>query len=133
VDIASLEHPLIAETLRSAPNAPRGQTRILAIYRPVVYRMRHGRWRGATWIEREQRRFWFCNGAQRGEGSAEEAYELFAALHQAGRLQPDDDDQLRDALERNVHIIDGATDSIASVPPAAFDRLGATSRLCLGD
>jgi hypothetical protein len=60
VDIASLEHPLIAETLRLAPNAPRGQTRILAIYRPVVYRMRHGRWRGATWIEREQRRFWFA-------------------------------------------------------------------------
>jgi hypothetical protein len=132
VDIASLEHPLIAETLRLAPSAPQGQKRILAIDRPIVYRVRHGRWRGATWIEREQRRFWLCAGAQREEGSAEDAYEMFAALHQAGRLLPDDDDELRDALERNVRIIDDATDSIASVLTEAFDHRGRDITLVLG-
>lgn len=56
------------------------------------------------------------------KGSGEDAYELFAALHRAGRLLPDDDDRLRDALERNARIIDDAADSIASVLADAFDR-----------
>jgi hypothetical protein len=110
----------------------RGQKRILAIDRPVVYRVRHGRWRGATWIEREQRRFWLCVGAQHEEGSADDAYEMFAALHQAGRLLPDNDDQLRDALERNVRIVESATDTIASVLTEAFDHPPRDITLVLG-
>lgn len=51
VDIGELDHSLIVETRRVAPTAPRGQKRILAIKHPPVYRLRHGRWRGATWLE----------------------------------------------------------------------------------
>lgn len=50
--------------------------------------------------------------------------ELLTALHRAGRLLPDDDDRLRDALERNVRIIDDAANSIASVLAEAFDHRG---------
>jgi hypothetical protein len=89
-----------------------------------VYRLRHGRWRGATWLEADAARFWLCASAQREEGSGEDAYELFAALHRAGRLLPGDDDRLRDALERNARIIDETADSIASTVAEAFDRQG---------
>src|SRR5215207_1855636 len=125
VDLGALDHPLIAETRRIAPAAPRGQKRILAIEHPLVYRLRHGRWRGATWLETGEGRFWLCAGAQRAAGSADDAYEHFIALHEAGRLLPDDDDRLRDALERNARIIDAAA---AVIPEALADALARRSR-----
>jgi hypothetical protein len=122
VDLGGLDHVLVGEARRLAPTAPRGQKRILSIEHPLVYRARHGRWRGATWLESDAARFWLCAGAQREEGSGEDAYERFAALHRAQRLLPDEDDQLRDALERNARIIDAASGSIDSVLGEAFDR-----------
>ncbi|MGD0455920.1 MAG: hypothetical protein ABSB69_20230, partial [Solirubrobacteraceae bacterium] len=132
IDLGSLEHPLIAEARRLAPAAPRGQRRILSIEHPLVYRLRHGRWRGATWLETETARFWLCAGAQREEGSGEDAYEIFAALHRAGRLLPDDDDRLRDELERNARIIDDAADSIASILADAFNHQDHDVTACFG-
>jgi hypothetical protein len=122
VDLGGLDHVLVGEARRLAPTVPRGQKRILSIEHPLVYRVRHGRWRGATWLESEEARFWLCAGARREEGSGEDAYEWFAALHQAQRLLPDADDRLRDALERNARIIDAARDSIDAALPEAFDR-----------
>jgi hypothetical protein len=124
VDLGRLDHPLIAEARRLAPAAPRGQKRILSIGQPLVYRLRHGRWRGATWLESDAARFWLCAGALREEGSGDDAYELFAALHRAGRLLPDADDRLRDALERNARIIDDATHSIPKGLNEALARRG---------
>jgi hypothetical protein len=124
VDLGGLDHVLIDEARRLAATAPRGQKRILSIEHPLVYRVRHGRWRGATWLEADAARFWLCAGAQREEGSGEDAYEHFAALHRAQRLLPDADDRLRDALERNARIIDAASDSIDSALAEAFDRRG---------
>ncbi len=114
VDLGGLDHPLLDEARRLAPTAPRGQKRILSIEHPLIYRLRHGRWRGATWLEIDAARFWLCASAQREQGSGEDAYEVFAALHRAGRLLPDEDDRLRDALERNARIIDAANDTIGS-------------------
>jgi hypothetical protein len=89
-----------------------------------VYRIRHGRWRGATWLETDAGRFWLCAGALRDEGSGDDAFEVFAALHQAGRLMPVADDELRDALERNTRIIDNATEQIPDRLGDALDRPG---------
>jgi hypothetical protein len=114
VDLGTVDHPLLDEARRIAPAAPTGQKRILAIDRPLVYRLRHGRWRGASWLEDDAARFWLCGGALREQGSRDDPYELFAALHHAGRLLPDDDDRLRDALERNARIIDAADREIAA-------------------
>lgn len=124
VDLGSLDHPLVAEARRLAPSAPRGQKRILSIRQPLVYRLRHGRWRGATWLEAGEARFWLCAGALREEGSGDDAYELFAALHQADRLLPDEDDLLRDAVERNARIIDDAAASVLGALDEAFARRG---------
>lgn len=124
VDIASLDHPALRETRRLAPSAPRGQKRILSIDHPIVHRLRHGRWRGATWADREQARLWLCAAAQRQEGSSDDAFEHFAALHAAGRLLPDGDDRLRDALERNARIIDDAAKEIPAVLERAFKQPG---------
>jgi hypothetical protein len=125
VDLGALDHPLIAEARRIAPAAPRGQKRILAIEHPLVYRLRHGRWRGATWLEPDEGRFWLCAGALRAAASADDAYEHFIALHDAGRLLPDDDDRLRDTLERNARIIDAAA---AAIPDALADALARRGR-----
>ena len=122
IDLGGLHHVLVGEARRLAPTAPRGQKRILSIEHPLVYRVRHGRWRGATWLEAGAARFWLCAGAHREEGSGEDAYEQFAALHRAQRLLPDKDDLLRDALERNARIIDAARDSIGSALAEALNH-----------
>ena len=72
VDLGSIEHPLMNEARRVAPTAPQGQKRILAIDHPLVYRLRHGRWRGATWLEEDAARFWLLAGALRAAGSRDD-------------------------------------------------------------
>lgn len=133
VDLGSLDHPLVAEARRIAPAAPRGQKRILAIAHPLVYRIRHARWRGATWLETDEGRFWLCAGAQREEGSGDDAYEHFATLHEAGRLLPNDDDRVRDGLERNARIIDAAAETIPEVLASALTRRGRDVTFRIGD
>jgi hypothetical protein len=115
VDLGSTEHPLMDEARRVGPNAPQGQKRILAIDHPLVYRLRHGRWRRATWLEDEAARFWLLAGAQRAAGSHSDAYEVFVALHAAGELLPNDDDRLRDVFERDARVLTAAR---AEAPPA---------------
>lgn len=133
VDLGSLDHPLVAEARRLAPSAPREQKRILSIEHPLVYRLRHGRWRGATWLETDEARLWLCAGALREEGSGDDAYELFAALHETGGLLPGADDRLRDALERNARVIDDATAAIPTALADAFDRRGRDVTVRLGN
>jgi len=133
VHLGSLDHPLVAEARRIAPAAPRGQKRILSIAHPLVYRIRHARWRGATWLETDERRFWLCAGALREEGSGDDAYELFATLHAAGRLLPDADDHLRDALEHNARIIDAAATAIPDALDSALARPGSDITIRLGE
>ena len=125
VDLGALDHPLVAEARRIAPAAPRGQKRILAIEHPLVYRLRHGRWRGATWLETDEGRFWLCAGAQTAGRVRGGRLRALIALHTAGRLLPDDDDRLRDALERNARIIDAAA---AAIPQALGDALARRRR-----
>lgn len=108
VDLGTLDHPLLDEARRIAPAAPRGQKRILAINPPLVYRLRHGRWRGATWLEEDAARFWLLAGAQRAAGSRDDAYELFVALHEAGQLLPTADDRQRDVFERDARVLAAA-------------------------
>ncbi len=123
VDIASLDHPVLLELCRLAASAPAGQKRILSIQHPLVYRLRHGRWRGATWVEDPARRFWLCAAAPREQGSADDAYEQFAALHTSGRLLPGDDDGLRDRLEQTARTLAHARQVIpAAVAEALRER-----------
>lgn len=105
VDLGTLEHPLLDEARRVAPQAPVGQTRILSIPHPLVFRVRHGRWRGATWVEQDAERFWLLAGAQREQGSSDDAFEVFEALYDRGLLLPGSDDELRDRAEVTARIL----------------------------
>ncbi|HEY2318025.1 MAG TPA: hypothetical protein VGH67_06980 [Solirubrobacteraceae bacterium] len=89
VDLGSTEHPLMEEARRVAPAAPRGQKRILAIDQPLVYRLRHGRWRGATWLEHEAARFWLLAGALRAAGARGDDYEVFGGAARDRRATSD--------------------------------------------
>jgi hypothetical protein len=125
VDLGSIEHPLMEEARRVAPTAPQGQKRILAIDHPLVYRLRHGRWRGATWLEEDAARFWLLAGALRAAGSRQDAYAAFVALHEAGELLPSEDDQLRDVLERDARVLAAAR---ADAAPALVAAAAAPDR-----
>jgi hypothetical protein len=133
VDLGNLEHPLMDEARRITPTSPQGQKRVLSIERPLVYRIRHSRWRGATWVEKDAARVWLCAGAYREDGSNDDAYEVFAALHEAGRLLPNDDDRLRDELERNARILDDTAASIGRVLAEAFEHRGSDVSACFGE
>lgn len=88
---------------------------------------------GATWLETYNRRLWLCAGALSEEGSGDDAYELFAALHAAGRPLPDADDHLRDALERNARISDAAATAIPGALDSALARHGRDIAIRLGE
>lgn len=122
VDIGTLAHPLVTETRRLAPNAPTGQKRVLAIPHPMIYRVRHGRWRGATWVDEANKRFWLCAGAKRIDGSPDDAFEHFTSLHSSGRLLPTSDDELRDRAEESARTIAEARSIIPKTLATAMDR-----------
>lgn len=129
VDIATIDHPLIAEARRVA-------RRRLWVRRECWRLTVHSctdSGTGATWLEYDEGRLWLCAAAQREERSPDDAYELFATLNESGRLLQDDDDRLRDALESNARIIDAAVAEIPSVLEHAFADRGVTSRFRIGD
>lgn len=133
VDLGGLDHPLLGEARRIAPAAPQGQKRILAIAHPLVYRLRHARWRGATWLESEAARFWLLAGAKRAEGSQDDAYEVFESLHAAGKLLPTADDRLRHELERSARVLDGARRDIPLALEDAAAQREEDVAITLGD
>ena len=94
VDIGSLDDPLVREAQRIAPDSPKGQKRILVIKSPLIFRIRHGNRRGATWVNGDDV-LWLLAVEERREGSDDDAYQYFAALHRRGRLLPTEDDALR--------------------------------------
>jgi hypothetical protein len=96
VDLGDIDHPLLEEVRRLTPTSPRGQKRILAIDRPLIYRVRVSEYRGATWGDDERDIVWLCAARRRQEGSDEDAYSYFEDLHEQGNLLPADDDYLRD-------------------------------------
>jgi hypothetical protein len=113
VDLGELDHPLLAEARRLAPNAPQGQKRIEAIAPPpLVFRLRHGQWRGAAWVDQEAQPtqiFWLVGAALRKAGDRDDAFEHFSRLHVAGTLLPNSDDKVRLRLEAAARTLDRCT------------------------
>jgi hypothetical protein len=102
VDLGEVEHPWMNELRRVAPGTPQGQKRILSIDRPLLYRLRVGSERGATW--REGDTVWLCGVHRREDGSQDDAFKWFADLHAVGQLLPTDDDHLRDRAEAAIRL-----------------------------
>lgn len=104
VDLGTIVDPFVEEARRLAPDSPRGQKRILAIKSPLVYRLRHGDRRGATWVGPDNT-MWLLAVERRREGAEDDAYEYFADLHRKGQLLPNQDDELRHRAERAGQIL----------------------------
>lgn len=104
-DLGQLDHPLVEECRRLAELAPRGQKRILSIDNPLVFRVSHGRWRGASWVDEDHKLFWLLAAEQREEGSLDDAYLHFESLHDSNKLLPTRDDYLRDRVEEGSRVL----------------------------
>jgi len=121
IDLGSLTDPMLAEARRVAPESPTGQKRILAIRSPLVYRLRHGDRRGATWVDPHEV-LWLLAVEQRKEDSEDDAYDHFAALHRKELLLPTRDDDLRLRAESVAQILfDIRADAIALCTEAIFN------------
>jgi mRNA-degrading endonuclease RelE of RelBE toxin-antitoxin system len=84
VGIGDIEGAWLDELRRIAPVSPQGQKRILAIVQPVVYRLRVGSFRGATWVDEGNGIVWLCAVHRREQDSDDDAYAWFADLHAKG-------------------------------------------------
>jgi hypothetical protein len=102
VNIEGLNHEWIDELRRMAPNSPDGQKRIEVISSPLVYRLRIGDERGATWVEDSLDVVWLCGVKPRRKGSPEDAYAQFPRLHERGEFLPSADDYRRDESEKVI-------------------------------
>jgi hypothetical protein len=106
VDLGALDHELLAEARRVAPHPETHQDRVLAIQSPRVYKIRHSRWRGATWLDRTPDLFWLLAAGIREEGSGTDPYVHFEKLADAGHLLPTDDDGRRFRAEWATRLAD---------------------------
>lgn len=123
-DLGQLNHPLVEECRRLAEVAPQGQKRILSIDFPLVFRVSHGRWRGASWVDAEHELFWLLAAEQREEGSHDDAYVHFESLHEANKLLPTRDDYLRDRVEEGTRALAAVRAELPEVFALARERLG---------
>jgi len=106
-DIGEVQHFVLEEARRLAQTSPAGQKLIKSISTSdaMIYRLRQGRWRGATWVELRTDIVWLLAAAEREEGSSDDAYEYFERLHRNGALLPSDDDRDRDRYEEGLRFI----------------------------
>jgi hypothetical protein len=133
VDLGDIRHPLIRETERIAPGSPQGQKRILSIREPLVYRIRHSGFRGATWLDDATGIIWLCAVERREEDSDGDAFVHFLRLHGAGRLLPNDDDYLRDRSEAVVRLFKRLSAELLHELHAAFAAPGYEREVTLHD
>jgi len=74
VAMGDIEGVWLEELCRIAPVSPQGQKRILAIVQPVVYRLRVGSFRGATWVDEGNGIVWLCAVRRREQDSDDDPY-----------------------------------------------------------
>ena len=117
-DLGRLDHPMMAEAHRVAPMSPNGQKRVLAIRDQLVYRIRHGRQRGATWVDLKDDLLWLAAVEDREHGSRDDAFEYFAELHSRGCLLPNQDDRLRIRAERTAGVLVDIDSGVAALAAA---------------
>jgi hypothetical protein len=124
VSMGDIEGAWLDELRRIAPASPLGQKRILAIAQPMVYRLRVGSFRGATWVDERNGVVWLCAVHRREQDSDDDAYAWFADLHASGRLLPSGDDRLRDRAEAVIRLQRGLTAGLLQLVDDALSRRG---------
>ena len=120
VGLGDLEGAWLDELRRIALVSPQGQKRILPIVQPVVYRLRVGSFRGATWVDEGNGIVWLCAVHRREQASADDACGWFADLHAKGWLLPSEDDRLRDRAEAVIRLQQGPDGRVAAAGGGRF-------------
>jgi hypothetical protein len=132
VDLGEVDHPWLDELRRTAPTSPSGQKRVLAIDRPLIYRLRVSSSRGATWVDEEHGIVWLCAARRREEGADDDAFAWFAELHAKGDLLPARDDRIRDLAEAAVRLHRGLTAELLELADDALSDDGTELMADLG-
>jgi len=132
VDLGEIDHPWLDELRRTAPTSPSGQKRVLAIARPLVYRLRVSASRGATWVDEGHGIVWLCAARRREEGADDDAFAWFAALHARGELLPSQDDRVRDRAEAAIRLHRALTAELLQLADDALSRHGTEQTADLG-
>src|ERR1039457_3647001 len=122
VSMSDIQGAWLDELRRIAPVSPRGQKRILAIAQPMVYRLRVGSFRGATWVDEGNGVVWLCAVHRREQDSDDDAYAWFVSLHASGRLLPSKDDRLRDRAEAVIRLQRGLTAGLLQLVDDALSQ-----------
>jgi hypothetical protein len=130
--LEDVDHELLDEVRRLAPESPTGQKRILSIDYPLVFRIRLGRLRGATWIDDVHEIVWLLAAETREEGSRDDAYEYFESLHRSGKLLPTQEDRLRDRAETAARFFSSLRHEAPTLVEAAREKAGSEIRATLG-
>lgn len=83
-------------------------------------------------MDHERGIVWLCAAHRRESGSQDDAYNLFADLHDSGILMPDDDDRLRDRAEAVIRLQRDLTTELLELVDAARAERGTEQRADLG-
>jgi hypothetical protein len=132
VDLGEIDHPWLDELRRTAPTSPSGQKRVLAIARPLIYRLRVSSSRGATWVDEEHGIVWLCAAHRREEGADDDAFAFFAELHARGELLPSQDDRVRDLAEAAIRLHRELTAELLQLADDALSQHGTELMADLG-
>jgi hypothetical protein len=133
VDLGEIDNPWLTELRRTAPTSPTGQKRVLAITRPLIYRLRVSSSRGATWVDEEHGVVWLCAAHRRQEGSDDDAFACFADLHARGMLLPSEEDRVRDRAEAAIRLSRGLGAELLRLVDEAVSQHGTELTADLGD
>lgn len=104
VSLSEVQHEVMDEARRLAPESPLGQKPIECARHKAVFRVQHSRWRGASWVDLANGVMWVLGYHIRREGSKDDAYEYFCQLYEDGRLLPDEADYRRDRAEAFIRL-----------------------------
>jgi len=98
----------------------------------MVYRLRVGSFRGATWVDGGNGIVWLCAVRRREQDSDDDAYAWFVDLHASGRLLPSEDDRLRDRAEAVIRLQRGLTAELLQLVDGAMSQRGTELAADLG-
>ncbi len=91
--VEDLEPQLVQKFVSMRSQDPKGVEKVQPLQNASeVYTLHAGRWRGATWHDRDNDAVWLLAGRFHRSGAADDAYPHFKALDADGRLLPTAED-----------------------------------------
>jgi hypothetical protein len=91
--VEEIDNELVRKFVAMRSQDPRGTEKIQPLMSDAeVYSLHSGRWRGATWHDREHQTVWLVAGRFHASGKRDDAYPHFKGLDEAARLFPTEDD-----------------------------------------